>query len=137
MRTSTFSTALVAILASVVTASPIAGSDIVYPRAATEGVEARSTDIGLFFCKAWGFGAPCLYNRYQYAVCYNVPGDYNDQISAIGPDQNQGSCDLYANANCQSGNPGGHLPVGYPGYASITGDVSSWNDVISSFICWP
>lgn len=58
-------------------------------------MEARSTDIGLYFCEAWGWGGECYYGRYQYAVCYNTPNGWNDRISAIGPDAGQGGCSLY------------------------------------------
>ncbi|KAJ6603069.1 hypothetical protein B0H10DRAFT_2217616 [Mycena sp. CBHHK59/15] len=101
---------------------------------------ASSTEIvarspgNVFVCVEAGFTGHCGNFAGASGQCVNFPSDFNDDITAVGPDDGQ-DCFFYIDANCSNEQLG---PIRSPGLANLrdTPEHLPFNDAISSFKCF-
>ncbi|KAJ7881519.1 hypothetical protein B0H14DRAFT_3760409 [Mycena olivaceomarginata] len=118
-----FSAALFA-LAPLVAAVPafIRDTTIASPKPEIQG--------NVFVCDAIDFAGNCATFHGASAQCVPFPSDFDNVISAFGPDSDQ-DCFIFVEDNCTGGTFG---PIRNPGISDLR--TIGFNDVISSFACF-
>ncbi|KAJ7696277.1 hypothetical protein B0H17DRAFT_1198196 [Mycena rosella] len=111
-----------------VAAIPAPGN--VVDTASTTAVISARTQGNVFVCTEAGFLADCAIFHGASNQCVDLTPDFNDVISAIGPDPDQ-DCFFWTDPNCIGEQLG---PIRSPGIANLNvGADVPFNDNLSSF----
>ncbi|KAK7045009.1 hypothetical protein R3P38DRAFT_2882090 [Favolaschia claudopus] len=98
----------------------------------TQELVAR-TQGNVFVCTDAGFTGTCGVFHGNSGECVNLPSQFNDNISSVGPDSGQ-DCFFYIDINCSGGQLG---PIRSPGISNLNVAATvGFNDHISSFKCF-
>ncbi|KAK7051754.1 hypothetical protein R3P38DRAFT_2857212 [Favolaschia claudopus] len=98
----------------------------------TQELVAR-TPGNVFVCTDAGFTGDCGTFHGNSGQCVNFPGEFNDDITAVGPDDGQ-DCFFFIDAGCTNQQLG---PLRSPGIANLNVAATvAFNDHISSFQCF-
>ncbi|KAJ7873837.1 hypothetical protein B0H14DRAFT_2343924, partial [Mycena olivaceomarginata] len=82
-----------------------------------------------FVCTNSGFAGTCSVFRGASGECISFPGDFNDDITSIGPDSGQDCFFLRNDLGCTGQQLG---PIRSPGISNLASNAG-FNDQISSF----
>ncbi|TFK72121.1 hypothetical protein BDN72DRAFT_855753 [Pluteus cervinus] len=97
-------------------------------------------DPAVFYCTDVNWSGNCHQSPItvdQEGVCRNLKDDvarFNDAISSFGPDEDL-HCTVFKDFDCPTNNLYNYAAIEYPGYADLR--TIGWNDVISSYTCYP
>ncbi|TLD20382.1 hypothetical protein PspLS_08461 [Pyricularia sp. CBS 133598] len=93
---------------------------------------ARQGPPAFYACIHPGWTAPCQYFVIGVSTqCYNFLGDWDNSISAFGPDQGT-ICNLYDSPNCVD-SPRTIGSLVWPGISDLA--ALGWDNAVSSFRC--
>ncbi|GJE87341.1 hypothetical protein PsYK624_034240 [Phanerochaete sordida] len=125
MPSNVLSTLLVAALAALVStgkASPVGDASFA----------ARDAPWGnLYVCTDANWSGNCDNIWFQSGQCVVFPGDFQNDISSIGPPKGWG-CNAYVDYNCADDG----LDFLYPGIYDLGDGNTNYNDRLNSFSCF-
>ncbi|KAK7051757.1 hypothetical protein R3P38DRAFT_2857227 [Favolaschia claudopus] len=91
------------------------------------------TQGNVFVCVDAGFNPPCQTFHGNSGQCVNFPAEFNDDITAVGPDSGQ-DCFFFIDGDCTNAQLG---PIRSPGISDLNVAATvAFNDHISSFKCF-
>ncbi|GJE87342.1 hypothetical protein PsYK624_034250 [Phanerochaete sordida] len=95
-------------------------------------LEARDYPPGnLYVCTDANWGGHCDNIWFAHEQCVTFPGDFQNDISSIGPPQ-QWYCYGYTNYNCGDD----FIDFQYPGIYDLGDGNTAFNDRLNSFVCY-